>query len=167
MPIKSDCHLHSSHSGDSKTPMEDMILRGIAQGLTAMCFTEHNDFQYPASFDCPANTFLLNVDSYLYDLARLREKYKGQIRILFGVELGLQPEIMRENAIFAKSTGATLTIPTFSRAALKRKPSGNILHPYWKTLKNFPTMMSTATWITLSDTVRTRIKIIPTRRTGM
>ena len=103
MPIKSDCHLHSSHSGDSKTPMEDMILQGIAQGLTAMCFTEHNDFQYPASFDCPANTFLLNVDSYLYDLARLREKYKGQIRILFGVELGLQPEIMRENAIFAKS----------------------------------------------------------------
>ena len=33
----------------------------------------------------------------------LREKYAGQIRLLFGVELGLQPHLMRQNAVFAKA----------------------------------------------------------------
>lgn len=103
MPILSDCHLHSSFSGDSDTPMEEMILRGIAQGLSAMCFTEHNDFAFPDSPELPGDAFLLNTDSYLYDLARFREKYAGRIRLLFGVELGLQPQVTRENAVFAKS----------------------------------------------------------------
>ncbi|MDE6926777.1 MAG: histidinol-phosphatase HisJ family protein [Acetatifactor sp.] len=103
MPVTSDCHLHSSHSGDSSAPMEEMILQGIAQGLTDMCFTEHNDFNYPESPDTPAGMFLLNTDPYLYDLARLKEKYADRIRLLFGVELGLQPEVLRENAVYAKS----------------------------------------------------------------
>ncbi len=103
MSITADCHLHSSHSGDSSTPMEEMILRGIAQGLTTMCFTEHNDFEYPDAPDFSGKIFLLNTDSYLYDLIKYKEKYADQIRILFGVELGLQPEVMRQNAVYAKS----------------------------------------------------------------
>lgn len=103
MPVTADCHLHSSHSGDSDTPMEAMILQGIAQGLDTMCFTEHNDFEYPDSPDGPGSMFLLNTDSYLYDLIKYKEKYAGQIRILFGVELGLQPGVMRQNAVFARS----------------------------------------------------------------
>ena len=103
MPILSDCHLHTHHSGDSKAPMEDMIRRGIELGLTTMCFTEHNDFGFPDYPDLPSDTFLLNVDSYLYELLALREKYAGQIKLLFGLELGLQPEVFRENAILARS----------------------------------------------------------------
>lgn len=103
MSIKADCHLHSCHSGDSEAPMEDMIREGIRRGLTHMCFTEHNDFDYPVSKDTPQGMFELNADAYLYDLIRLREKYAGQIKLLFGVELGLQPHLMRQNAIFAKA----------------------------------------------------------------
>ena len=103
MPILSDCHLHTHHSGDSEAPMEDMIRRGIELGLTTMCFTEHNDFGFPEYPDLPADAFLLNVDSYLYELLALREKYAGQIKLLFGLELGLQPEVFRENAILARS----------------------------------------------------------------
>ena len=103
MPILSDCHLHSSHSGDSTAPMEEMILQGISQGLTTMCFTEHNDFDYPVTELDPEGKFELNTDAYLYDLIRLREKYEGQIRLLFGLELGLQPSVVRKNAILAKS----------------------------------------------------------------
>jgi len=83
--------------------MEEMIRQGIAQGLETMCFTEHNDFDYPDSPDGPGNIFLLNTDSYLYDLAKLKEKYAGKIRLLFGVELGLQPQITQKNAVYAKS----------------------------------------------------------------
>ncbi len=103
MSITADCHLHTSHSGDSTTPMEQMILRGIAQGLDTMCFTEHNDFEFPDYPDMPGSAFLLNTDSYLYDFIKYKEKYADKIRILFGIELGLQPQVMRQNAILAKS----------------------------------------------------------------
>lgn len=103
MLLTADCHLHSSFSGDSEAPMEEMIRKGISMGLKTMCFTEHQDFDYPDSPEGPGSIFLLNTDSYLYDLARLKEKYAGQIRLLFGVELGLQPEVMRQNAVYARS----------------------------------------------------------------
>ncbi len=103
MPVKSDCHLHSSHSGDSRAPMEEMVLRGIELGLDTMCFTEHHDIDFPDSPDGPGDLFLLNTDSYLYDLARLKEKYAGKIRLLFGVELGLMPEAFRQISVYAKS----------------------------------------------------------------
>ncbi len=32
MAIKTDYHLHTSFSGDSTAPMEDMILKGIDMG---------------------------------------------------------------------------------------------------------------------------------------
>ena len=94
--ITADCHLHSSFSGDSHTSMEDMVLRGISLGMKIMCFTEHNDFEYPAYPGLPADTFLLNTDSYLYTLATLKEKYADKIKLLFGVELGLQPGVVQD-----------------------------------------------------------------------
>lgn len=104
MSVKTDFHLHSSFSGDSTASMESMILKGIALGLTHMCFTEHNDFDFPPYMDITtADTFLLNADTYLYDLLKYREKYKDRIHILFGAELGLQPHLARANAAFAKS----------------------------------------------------------------
>ena len=103
MPILTDFHMHSSFSGDSDTPMEEMIQKGIELGLTHMCFTEHNDFDFPVCDETPAGTFELNVDAYLYDLLKYREKYKNKINILFGIELGLQPHIIRQNSILAKS----------------------------------------------------------------
>lgn len=102
MSILSDCHLHSHHSGDSTAPMEDMIKRGLELGLKTMCFTEHNDFDYPEAPGEPSSMWLLNTDSYLYELIGLKEKYADQIQILFGVELGLQAECTRKNAVFAK-----------------------------------------------------------------
>ncbi len=102
MPITADCHLHSSFSGDSDTPMEEMILQGIRLGLTHMCFTEHNDFDYPATQEDFAGMFELNPDAYLYDFIKLKEKYAGQIHLCFGLELGLQPHLAKRNASFAK-----------------------------------------------------------------
>ncbi len=101
--ITADCHLHSSYSGDSHTPMEDMVLSGISRGLNTMCFTEHHDLEYPPYPDLPEDTFLLNTDSYLYTLAVLKEQYADKIKLLFGVELGLQPEVARKNAVYARA----------------------------------------------------------------
>lgn len=103
MPITADYHLHSSFSGDSDTPMEEMILQGIRKGLTQMCFTEHQDFDYPVSEETPEGLFDLNPDSYLYEFLKCREKYINKITLVFGVELGLQPHLSRKNAAFIKA----------------------------------------------------------------
>lgn len=103
MAIKADYHLHSSFSGDSAAPMEEMILRGIELGLTSMCFTEHMDMDFPYSKPEEEGMFELNTDSYLYDFIRFKEKYADKIQLLFGVELGVQPHLRRELSIYAKS----------------------------------------------------------------
>ncbi len=103
MSIKADCHLHTCHSADSTATMEEMIAAGIEAGLDTMCFTEHNDFNYPETEEGPGERWHLNVDSYLYELLSLREKYADRIKVLFGIEIGLQTSCMRENAVLAKS----------------------------------------------------------------
>lgn len=103
MSITADCHLHSSFSGDSHTPMWEIIEQSIAKGLSTICFTEHNDFNYPPTPESDGTEFLLNADSYLYDLLTCRERYGHRIRILFGVELGLQPDVLHSNEEYAQA----------------------------------------------------------------
>lgn len=103
MAVTADYHLHSYFSGDSEAPMEEMIRKGISLGLSSLCFTEHMDMDYVYVKPEEQGMFELNTDSYLYELARLKEKYEGQIRLLFGVELGVQPHLGRELARYAKS----------------------------------------------------------------
>ncbi len=107
MSIICDCHMHSHHSGDSESSMESMIERAIGLGLDTITFTEHQDFNYAKSPEgetdyCDENTFMLNSDSYLYELLGMREKYRDKIRIGFGVEVGLQKNCVKENLIFCR-----------------------------------------------------------------
>ncbi len=103
MPITADFHMHSSYSGDSDTPMEQMIQQAVALGMKQICFTEHQDLDYPPSDEIPSDYFLVNTDAYLYDLLRCKEKYTSQLQLLFGIELGIQPHLMRELARYARS----------------------------------------------------------------
>lgn len=99
--IHSDFHLHTSHSSDSEASMEAMILKAIHLGLTRICFTEHQDYDYPENkenFD-----FLLDLDPYKTELFTLKEKYKDQIQVLFGTEIGLMPTTYDKCRDFALS----------------------------------------------------------------
>lgn len=180
MPITADCHLHSSHSGDSDASMEDMIREGIRRGLTHMCFTEHNDFDFPVSSDTPQGMFELNADAYLYDLIRLREKYAGQIHLLFGVELGLQPHLMRQNAIFAKAHDYDFIIgsshvcggqdpyyPTFFQGRSQEEDIGNIFRAFTITSKNLTILTCTAIWTMWCAMVRRKTCIILMKNTAI
>lgn len=102
MAILTDCHLHSSFSGDSEAKMEDMIRQGISLGLKELCFTEHQDFDFVYPEGEATDTFLVNTDSYLYELLLLREKYKEQIEVSFGIEIGMQPQLSRKLAAYVK-----------------------------------------------------------------
>ena len=101
--IKADYHLHSSFSGDSQTPMKQMIERGIELGLSTMCFTEHIDMDYPYDKKEDEGMFDLNTYSYLYDLACAKGDYADKIKILFGIEIGVQPHLAFKLAEYART----------------------------------------------------------------
>lgn len=101
MPILADYHLHSSFSGDSEAPMEDMVRRAVSLGLTRLCFTEHMDLGHPVSASLPAGLFEVDTAAYRKTLFALREQYADRIRLLFGIELGMQPHMAAANAAYA------------------------------------------------------------------
>lgn len=83
-----DCHMHSEFSADSGTPTGDMIRQAIALGLKGICFTEHLDPDYPPTPD--DLEFSLDLPAYYARLIELKEAYRDQIAIHFGIEIGLQ-----------------------------------------------------------------------------
>lgn len=99
MSILCDFHMHSSFSGDSEASMEDMILSAIRKGLHTICFTEHLDLDYPPDCGC----FLLDFDAYRTKLLALKEKYRDQITVLFGMEMGMQIHLGTRYAAIARS----------------------------------------------------------------
>lgn len=86
-----DCHMHSSFSADSDTPMENMVLKALSLGLKGVTFTEHLDPDYPSTPE--SLDFSLDLFSYRKELLRLQEIYKDKIQLRFGIELGLQPQL--------------------------------------------------------------------------
>lgn len=103
MPILADQHMHTDFSYDSSAPMEEMIGAAVEKGLKHVAITEHNDFNYPVSEQFPKGCWDLNVDSYLYDLLTMREKFAGKATIGFGIEVGLQESILKENSSLTDS----------------------------------------------------------------
>lgn len=87
---KIDYHMHTKFSADSEANPREHILKAIEKGLDEICFTDHQDFEYPfMSFD-------LDVDAYFNELKLLKEEYKDQIRIKIGVEIGLDLDFVKE-----------------------------------------------------------------------
>lgn len=84
-----DLHLHSRYSADSEEVMEKQVKRAVEMGLPVMCFTDHIDWDFPI----PEIVFDFNIEEYLEELSFLQEKYRKKIRILKGVELGMQEQL--------------------------------------------------------------------------
>ncbi|MBO4890148.1 MAG: histidinol-phosphatase HisJ family protein [Lachnospiraceae bacterium] len=98
MMIRSDIHIHTSFSSDCDEPMENQIERAISLGLDTLCFTEHMDKDYPSDPSREKShlpEFMLDTDAYRAKFLDLKEKYSARIRLLFGVELGLQPHLSK------------------------------------------------------------------------
>lgn len=90
----SDFHIHSHFSSDSIATPESMVEKAISLGLSSICFTDHNDFGYPA--ENGKILFLLDMNSYISKIHELIHKYKDKITIYLGVEQGLQKSYAKE-----------------------------------------------------------------------
>ena len=92
MGITADFHLHTSFSSDSEAPMASMIEQGIAAGLSCLCITEHMDKDYVRHAPKDPD-FEVDTDAYYETYQAMCARYEGKIKVLFGIELGLQPHV--------------------------------------------------------------------------
>ncbi len=90
----SDCHLHCHFSSDSEASPESMIDNAVRLGLSHICFTDHNDYDYPK--EDGKTVFLLDLDAYLEKISVLKKIYKDKINVRIGVEQGLQPHLCEQ-----------------------------------------------------------------------
>ena len=79
-----DYHTHTNFSDDCIATPDEMIQRAISLGFKEYAITDHYDPDYP--------TFEFEIDAPLYHAAllELEEKYKEHIRIVKGIEIGIQ-----------------------------------------------------------------------------
>lgn len=104
--ILADTHLHSSFSGDSKSPMKDYIDKSIHLGLKHLCFTEHYDLYYPESELADGsfgNIFLINMPEYISTAKEMKKNYYPDINVLAGIELGLNEKALPKYQDILKS----------------------------------------------------------------
>lgn len=78
--ILSDFHTHTRFS-DGKNTAEEMLLHAISMGLKTIGFSDH------ASGDNDYSMKKEDILPYRKEIARLKEKYEGQIEVLSGIEL--------------------------------------------------------------------------------
>ena len=79
----SDFHIHSYFSSDSDARPEDIINTAINAGLKRICFTDHNDYDYP--LEDGKVMFLLDFEKYVKEISKLRDEYAKKIDIYIGV----------------------------------------------------------------------------------
>ena len=85
--MMADYHVHTKFSIDSEALPEEMVKQAIAVGLSEICITDHYDN------DNPKRESFFDNDEYFTEMRRLQEKYRDDIGIRIGVELGLQPSM--------------------------------------------------------------------------
>ncbi len=115
MTILSDFHIHSLFSSDSETKPEAIINAAAAKRLSSICFTEHNDYDYPLEngqvlFNLDFDSYYSYIDSlrntpnsgtisYAAGICDMHNTADTDISIYIGVEQGLSiPAADRINA---------------------------------------------------------------------
>ncbi len=70
--MKSSYHTHSTFCDGAATP-EEMVEGALRKGFDALGFSSHSEM-------------LVSAEAYRAEIARLKEKYRGRIKILCGIE---------------------------------------------------------------------------------
>ena len=85
-----DFHMHTTHSHDGISGMEEYIIKAIDEGMRAICFTEHMDFNQVSS-----GYENYSPKKFFEEFHRMKQKYAGQITICAGIEAG-EPHLYGE-----------------------------------------------------------------------
>lgn len=75
---------------DSDASLDDVVLTSIKKGIKYLCITDHHEI------DGKFKDYQINTSEYYHVLSEYQEKFKPEISILIGVEMGLQPHVKNE-----------------------------------------------------------------------
>ncbi len=82
--ILADFHTHTTFC-DGKTSAEEMLLSAIDKGFKTYGFSSHSHLKFDESWNMNEK----EQADYIAEIGRLKEKYKGKIRVLLGTEWDL------------------------------------------------------------------------------
>ena len=83
-----DYHVHTSLCNHAEGSMEAYIRKAVEIGLTDICFLDHLTMR-PA--ETSHSMALSEVPFYFQALQRLKQKYKGKIKVKIGLEIDFNP----------------------------------------------------------------------------
>ena len=84
-----DMHTHSDNSFDAKSSVDEMCLVAIERGLYALAITDHCEAPFIRfGHDCEFGCFDELIPTSFADATAAREKYRGKLKVLRGLELG-------------------------------------------------------------------------------
>ena len=85
--VEADLHTHTTYS-DGKCGAEEIVLAAIERGLKTVGLTDHSYTDFDESYCMKKD----ERDRYLEEIAALKEKYRGKIEVLAGIEEDLFSE---------------------------------------------------------------------------
>ena len=75
--------------------IDEVCRKAISLGIKEIAFTDHIDLDWPdPEFDFDT----IDLEKYFTDIEKNKTKYKGQLKIKAGIEIGLQPHVLNETA---------------------------------------------------------------------
>ena len=88
-----DYHLHSHFSCDSKNDLNNICQLAYQMGINEIAVTDHVDYSYPTQK--PHHT-IDDLEQYIEVVQYFQEKYRQQLTIRLGVEIGLEAHYFAE-----------------------------------------------------------------------
>lgn len=90
--LKVNLHTHTARCHHALGTDEEYVLAAIQAGYTKLGFSDHTPFPYIDGYvNCDKMT-MDELEGYISSVLSLREKYRGQIEILLGLECEAVPE---------------------------------------------------------------------------
>ncbi len=84
-----DLHTHSNNSFDAQNTVDQMCEMAIERGLYAIAITDHCEApMIKDGANCEFGEFDVLIPNSIRDAIKAKEKYRAQIKVLCGIELG-------------------------------------------------------------------------------
>lgn len=86
-----DYHVHSQFSGDSEQNIRELLDYAVTKRLSEIAITDHMDYEY----NYKEIYFEFDVDEHREVFNDLKKEYDGRIDVKRGLEIGLQPHVLK------------------------------------------------------------------------
>ncbi len=103
-------HTHTVYCAHATGTMEEYVIRAMENGIRYLGFAEHTPLCYPDGHESWFRLPMTDIEGYIQEGRRLREKYQGKVEIHMGFEMEYFPEYFDRMLVVAKDAGVEYLI---------------------------------------------------------